>query len=542
MARYVSGVQDMLKDGSKYLSGVDEAVLKNIENCKKLSQISRTSLGPNGMNKMVINHLDKLLVTNDAATMLKEMEVVHPAAKMIVIASQKQADEMGDATNLVVVFAGELLEQAEALLKTGLHPSEVIAGYTKAWEQLLQIAPELSVENIESVRNEAALRRGLKTTLAAKLYSREDILARLVTEASLLVMPKNVRNFNVDNIRVAKIPGSGLADSYVVKGFAIIRDVEGTIKRVSNAKVAVITCQIDVAGTETKGTALLKSGKELEQYSIGEEQILEKNINSIAATGVNVVVCGSSISDLAMHFFERNKMMVLKVPSKFDLRRICKTVGAIALVRVGAPTPEEIGECEEVSVAEIASTKVTIFRQEKEDSQVSTIILRGSTMNLLDDIERAVDDGVNLVKQIARDGNFVPGAGAFEIEVARRLSSFADSTPGLEQYAIRKFAEALEVIPRTLAENAGLTATDVISSLYAAHSAGETTKGVNIEGEGGLVSTQEAGILDHLQIKLSALRLATDAAVTILRVNQIIMSKPAGGPKVPNQGAVDGDD
>jgi len=287
---------------------------------------------------------------------------------------------------------------------------------------------------------------------------------------------------------------------------------------------------------------LIKTADELMNYNKSEEQSMENLIRQISEAGVKVVVAGSAIGEMALHFLERYKLMSVKVPSKFDLRRVAKAVGATPMARLGTPTAEEVGFCDLVSVEEIGSTKVTIFRKDS-DAGISTIVVRASTQNTLDDIERSVDDGVNVYKATAKDGRFIPGAGAAEIELSRQLQAFADSTPGIIQYAIKKFGEAFEVVPRTLAENAGLRATDVISNLYASHQKGNTADGIDIEGsETSLLNTKQAEVFDLLASKASAIKLATDAAITILRVDQIIMAKPAGGPKPPQQGGMDTDD
>jgi T-complex protein 1 subunit theta len=233
-------------------------------------------------------------------------------------------------------------------------------------------------------------------------------------------------------------------------------------------------------------------------------------------------------------------MLAVKIPSKFELRRLCKAVNATAQVRVGSPMPGELGYADVVSVQELSSRLVTVFRQDDEDSAVATIVLRGATMNLLDDMERAIDDAVNAARVLCKDGRMVAGAGAVEMELAHQLGAIASSTPGLEQYAMSKFAESLEVVPRTLAENSGQVERDIITALYSAHAAGKSTVGVDIDGE-GIKDAAAAGILDSLVVKLSAMRLACETAITILRVDQIIMSKQAGGPKPRQPGAPDDD-
>eukprot|EP00004_Rigifila_ramosa_P007913 TRINITY_DN19101_c0_g1_i1.p1 TRINITY_DN19101_c0_g1~~TRINITY_DN19101_c0_g1_i1.p1 ORF type:complete len:546 (-),score=153.89 TRINITY_DN19101_c0_g1_i1:5-1402(-) len=464
---------------------------------------------------------------------------------MMVIASRKQEEEIGDGTNFVVVFAGELLQQAESLIRMGLHPSEIVAGYAKALTFTLKTLEEdkdLVATTVSDLKDESQLALAIRTAIASKQYGREAQISKLIAQTCLLAMPKTPSNFNVDNVRVAKILGGGLSDSTVVKGFVLAREPEGTVLSAENAKIAVYSCPFEMGGTETKGTVLFNSAKEMTEFSAGEEKLLQKVIDDIARAGVNVVVCGSNVSELALNFLERHHIMCVKVPTKFDLRRVCRTVGATPLVRMDAPTPEEMGHCDSVHSHEIGSTRVTVFRQDSDDSKVATLILRGATQNILDDIERAVDDGVNVVKQLTRDGRLLAGAGAAEIELARRVRNLGAATTTLEQYAISKFAESFEVVPRTLAENAGLDETEIVSSLYAAHERENGIgMGVDVDG-GGLKNAAEAQIYDHLLSKLSAIRLATDVACTVLRVNQIIMAKTAGGPKPPAQRGGDFED
>jgi len=311
----------------------------------------------------------------------------------------------------------------------------------------------------------------------------------------------------------------------------------GQITEVFDAKVAVYGIPLDSATTETKGTVLLKSAEEIKEYNNSEEASLEKIIKAIADTGVNMIVCGQAVGELALHFLDKYKIMVLKVPSKFELRRVSRTTGANTLVRLEPPSPSDIGACERVHVMEIGSTMCTIFDHEEEGSRVATIVIRGSTTNLMDDIERAVDDGVNVIKTMARDRRFVPGAGATELRLADAITEFGEAQPGLDQYAINKFGISLEVVPRTLAQNAGMDAAEVIAEMYAAHKAGNGSVGIDVEN----CVTADRGVLDLLHTKREAIKMATDAAVTVLRVDQIIMAKPAGGPKASAQGGGDDD-
>lgn len=315
------------------------------------------------------------------------------------------------------------------------------------------------------------------------------------------------------------------------------REPEGTILKATNAKVGVFTCGIDIAQTETKGTVLMKNAEDLLNFSTGEEKHMEKIFQELADSGLNVLVAGSTVGELALHYLNRHNILVVKVMSKFDLRRLCRVVGATPLARLGAPTPDEMGQCDVVETVEIGGDRVTVFRQTDEATRTATVVVRGATTNQMDDIERAIDDGVNVVKGLIKDSRLVAGAGATELELAKRVAEFGEKTPGLAQHAIKRFADALEVVPRTLAENAGLDATEVLSRLYAAHQGNDKgSVGVDVEGENdGILDAVEAEILDLLAATRWALRYGTDAAVSVLRVDSIIMSRAAGGP-VPKAG------
>lgn len=459
----------------------DGAVLRNIDACRAISSTVQTSLGPYGRNKIVINHLQKMILTSDAATILRELDVVHPAAKLLVMASQQQEAEMGDATNLVIVLAGELLKKAEDLLRMGLKTSDIVTGYERAQKVALEALEEIEVDKVGDLRSQEELSKALKTVIAAKQNGNEEFLADLVAEAILAVLPKNPAAFNVDNIRVVKIMGGSLEQSRVVKGMVFPKEPNGIIKKAKKAKVGVYSCAIDSTQTETKGTVLLHNAKEMLDFTKGEEDQLETAIKELHDVGLRVVIAGSTVGELAMHYLNRYGILVIKILSKFDLRRICRVVGATPLARLGAPMPDEMGSVDVVETMEIGGDRVTVFRQEDEVTRTATLVLRGATQNHLDDIERAVDDGVNVVKAITKDPRLVPGAGAAEMQLVERISAAGEKTPGLAQYAIKKYAEAFEVVPRTIAESAGLDATAVLADLYRAHHKDDWTTGVDIE-------------------------------------------------------------
>lgn len=528
----------MLKEGHKHLSGLEEAVLKNIDACKQLSVITRTSLGPNGMNKMVINHLDKLFVTNDAATIVSELEVQHPAAKILVLAGKAQQEEIGDGANLTISFSGELLHGAEELIRSGLHPSEIISGYTKAINKAIEILDELVEEgsDVMDVRNKEQVVSRMKAAVASKQYGLEDVLCPLIADACIQVCPKNATNFNVDNVRVAKLVGGGLQNSVIVRGMVLRHDAVGSIKKVEKAKIAVFAGGVDTSATETKGTVLIHSAEQLENYAKTEEAKVEELIKAVADSGAKVIVSGAAVGEMALHFCERYKLMVLKINSKFELRRFCRTTGSIAMLKLSQPNPDDLGFADSISVEEVGGARVCIVKNEESGNSVSTLVLRGSTDSILDDLERAVDDGVNTYKAMCRDSRIVPGAAATEIELARKLKEFSFKETGLDQYAIAKFAECFEMVPKTLAENAGLNSMEIISSLYAEHAAGNTKVGIDLN-EGVCKDISALNIWDLHVTKFFALKYAADAACTVLRVDQIIMAKQAGGPRRDQQPA-----
>ncbi|XP_076033677.1 chaperonin containing TCP1 subunit 8 [Oratosquilla oratoria] len=536
------GFAQMLKDGAKHYSGLEEAVYRNIAACKEFSNTLKTAYGPQGRNKMIINHLEKLFVTNDAATIIKELEIEHPAAKLIVLASQMQEQEVGDGTNWVVIFAGTLLEAAGDLIRMGLTPTDVADGYELALKKALDILESIKCWEVVDPRNKEQVTKALRTAVMSKQYGNEDFLADLISRACISILPEKT-TFNVDNVRVCKILGCGLHNSDVIQGMVFRRTVEGSVVSQEKAKIAVYSCPFDITTTETKGTVLIKSADELAKFSRGEESRMEDTVKEIADAGINVIAAGGKVGDLALHYLNKYNIMAVRVPSKFDLRRLCKTVGATILPKLTCPTKEEVGFCDKVFVDEVGDTPVIIFRQDGEESKIATIVIRGSTENYMDDIERAVDDGVNTFKALTRDGRFVAGAGACEIELSRQIELYGLQCPGLEQYAIKKYSEALRVFVKILADNCGAQGQEALSNIFAEHQNGKPNVGFDCEGDGAAVQdAAEKGLVDLLVTKFWGLKYATSAACQILRVDQIIMAKKAGGPKPRGMGPQDPDD
>ena len=557
-----AGLGGMLKDGHEHFADDDGAgavVARSIVAACELSRMLTSSLGPQGRKKLVVNHLGKIIVTSDCASILKEIEVEHPAAKFLELAVQQQEKECGDGTNLTLTFAGQLLTSTLDLMKNmgWKHKTDIMEGYYLASTKLLNDLlvsekdgenggcvvstlphPASSPEALEELKEKV-----LKPVLGSKQFGSEDILSDLIVEACKIVLSDKDTSkvLQPSSIRTVKILGGNVNQSACVQGFVAQRGVETTrTASEKNAKIVVYASGVEASSTEAKGTVLMKTAEDLKNYNRTEEKKMEEIIQGIAQSGVKVIVTGGTISDMALHFIEKYELIALKLSSKWELRRLCQATGATALVRLGAPTAEEMGTATTTQRI-VGGRTVTVFENDVDGkSKIATLVLRASTSSVLNDLDRAIEDGVHAVQMACKDGRIVYGGGACEMECAVRLDQLADQHPGLEQYAIRAFAKSLECVGQTLAENAGWDAIQVLSDMRAAHANGNNDVGVDLENRPGSTSMKktssaEQGIYDLMHVKRSALKLAIEAASTILKVDQIIMSKRAGGPKMPGQ-------
>jgi len=500
-----SGIQAMMKKGTRYMDGKEEVVYDSIATIKDLGTTVKTAYGPYGMNKIVQNHIEKLFLTSDAATMIRELDIKHPAAKMVVMAAHQQEEEAGDGTNGVVILCSAILAEAEYLLRMGLSVPEVVSGLKTALTYAQEQLESLTIHSVdlEKLRDVEAVATAIRASLMSKQYGNEDFLSKLVAKACVASLPKDTIRFNVDDIRVCKILGSTMENSRIIPGMVFKRFVDSEVKNVKNAKIAMFNCPLDNLQTETKGTVLLKSAEELKDFTKGEENMLKNSIEAIQKSGAQVLVCGGKISDLGLDYANQNGLMVVRLTSKWDMRRLAKSIGATVLPRLSPPTPDEMGFCEDVKVEEIGDTRIVSFQ--RATSRLCTIVLRSGTNNVLDDLERSVDDAVNNFKLLTKDKRLVPGAGAVEVELSKRLSEKAEQCPGMDQYGINCLSKAYESIPRQLADNSGNDPSKAISKLLAAHSALEGNLkgeciGINVDN-GELMDASEAQIYDHILIK-----------------------------------------
>eukprot|EP01053_Blabericola_migrator_P004795 Blabericola_migrator_1__4794@NODE_251_length_10854_cov_130_762121_g212_i0_p2_GENE_NODE_251_length_10854_cov_130_762121_g212_i0NODE_251_length_10854_cov_130_762121_g212_i0_p2_ORF_typecomplete_len566_score96_28Cpn60_TCP1/PF00118_24/4e124GalP_UDP_transf/PF01087_22/0_21DUF3189/PF11385_8/0_32DUF4931/PF16285_5/0_24_NODE_251_length_10854_cov_130_762121_g212_i048336530 len=559
MFRIPAGLPALLKEGMRHYQGQEEAVFRNIDATKKLSEIVKSCYGPTAMSKLVNNFLNKRFLTSDVATVVSELEVQHPAAKILVLAAQMQASEFGDGTNFVILLAAELLHGAAQLLNSGIHMSAIIQGYDMALQKALEVIEGQVVYRVPSMTSAEEISKVALPIMATKVKNLDQTFVSLVVDACLSVMPSNPLEYFTDNVRVTKVIGGALSQSFMVNGMVLHREPKTAMREAKNCKVCVLGNALEAAATEGTATVLINSPDELKNFSKTEEAEMEEIIKSFHDAGVKALIVGGHVAPLALHYLDKYDMFAVATPSRFDIKRFCRTLRVPALQRLTAPMAEEIGTAEFIGVQEYGSQIYTVVRAK--DTKVSTIVLRGPTRTILDEVERAIDDVVSLVKACTKDPRFVPGAAAVEFAVAQDILTYANSLSGLEQYAVEKFGNALHSFGRLIAENAGQNAMEAMAQLQSAHKAGRKDAGIDItKMTGQLVRTvtepipaeslDEASayadltfpVYDHYMTKRWGMRLAVEAALTVLRVDQIIMSKPAGGPKMQDRGHWDAQD
>ena len=540
----VGSFNSLLKEGFKHYKGAQEAVMRNIEAVNDMASMTRTSLGPNGMNKYIINMHDKLFLTKDTSVMAKELEVNHPAVNILIEASKSQDQEVGDGTNFVITFGGELLNLAGELINNGVHLSDIVLGYEKGFNRTMEIIDSVPQYKVEDVSKLEEATKIIKPVIGSKMvHGQEAFLAPLVAQACINVLPNDRTKFNVDNVRVSKILGGTLMKTETMKGLVIVRNVEGSITKAEKCKVAVYNCPLETQGAETNDQIVFKTADELLNYTKGEEENMEKIIKNIVDSGVKCVIVGGAISNMAIHYLDKYGILAFRIMSKFELRRIASACGASLLVRLGPPTEEEMGYADEIKLTEISSEKCIVLTRDSENNKLSTIVLRGTTNDMLDNMERVIADGVNAYRDACKSSVYVAGAGAIEMNLSNQIKSFGKTVTTLDQYGIEKFGEAFEVVPRTLLENSGYNVNEVLATLRSKNNS-DPNMGINIQN-GEIEDTLKLGILDHLETKKWAIKHAVNSVLTILKVDQVIVAKPAGGPtfkKPPGEEALQKDE
>jgi len=518
----------ILPEDSKRTIGKD-AQRNNIMAAKAVAETIRTTLGPKGMDKMLVSSMGDIIVTNDGATILDEIKVEHPAAKMIVEAAKTQDNEVGDGTTTVAILIGELLKNAERLLDDNLHPTIIIKGYRKASEKALEILNDIA----EDISDSDAYRNIALTAMTGKgAEIAKSKLAELTVEAIMQV--KDGNEVDLDNIKIEKKTGESVENSELIKGIVIDKErVHSSMpKKIENAKIALLDAQLEIKSTEIDAKIQISSPDQIQGFLEQEERILKELSQKVIKSGANVVVCQKGIDDLVQHYLAKAGIYAVRRVKKSDMEKLAKATGAVIVNNLNDLTEKELGKAGVVEAKKVGDEEMT-YVKECQSAKAVTLLIRGGTSHVVDEIERAVRDSFGVLASSVKYNKIVPGAGACEIELAKELRKYANTLSGREQLAALAFADSIEIIPRTLAENSGLDPIDVLAELKSRHEK-EKNIGINVF-TGKPIDSINEGIIEPLKIKTQAIKSATEVAELILRIDDVIAagsdsSKPSGMP------------
>lgn len=527
----------ILKEGTAQTKG-REAQKNNIAATKIISEMIKSSLGPRGMDKMLVSSFGDATVTNDGAVILKEMDVQHPAAKMMVEVAKTTDQEVGDGTTSVVILAGALLERAEKLIDKNIHPTVIVDGYTRAAEKALEVCDKLATK-VEPT-DKAILKKVAITSMATKMVSgNKDFLADLAVDAVLQVARKVNGNLKVDidDVKVEKKPGASIMDTTLVRGIVLDKEVvhPGMPKIVKNAKIAILDCPIEIEKTEFDAKINIETPEQMKAFLDEENKMLKDMVDKIASTGANVLICQKGIDDIAQHFLAKAGILSLRRVKESDMEKLSKATGGKKITNLDMLTRKELGDANLVEERKIGEDKWT-FVEGCKNPRSTTILIRGGTERVVDEAERSIHDAISVTRDVIHKPKIVVGGGALECEIATQLRSWAQTLSGREQLAAAEFAEAMETIPLTLAENAGLDIIDIQVDLRAKHEKGQ--KGYGVDAFSGKVQDMKnLEVFEPLNVKEQIISSATEAACMILRIDDIIAAskmkettpKPPGG-------------
>jgi len=516
----------ILKEGTSRTTG-KEAQRNNIMAAKVIAETIKTTLGPRGMDKMLVSSFGDVSITNDGATIMKELDVQHPAAKMLVEVAKAQDNEVGDGTTTAVVLAGELLAKAENLLDQNIHPTVIIDGFKKASEKAQEILNEMaipvSINDDKRLMDVAVTSMGSKSVTIAKEH-----FAKLAVEAVRQVAEEKDGKLkaDIDLIKVLKKHGKSLDETELVRGMVIDKEVAHSQmpKIVENAKIALLNAKLEIEKTEFDAKINIDSPEQMKLFLDEEERMLREMVDKIAEVGANVVFCEKGIDDVALHFLARKGILAVKNVSSSDMEKLARATGGKIMASVKDLTADMLGEAKTVEEVKVGEDKLVYVRECKNPKAV-TIVVRGGTEHVVDEAERSLHDALSVVRNAIEDGKIVAGGGAPEAEVAKRLRDYAVKVGGREQLAIEAFADAVESIPLTLAENAGLDPIDIMVALRAKHEgAVSPTYGVDVFS-GKVRDMLELNVLEPLRVKQQAIKSATEAANMILKIDDLIAAK-----------------
>lgn len=527
----------VLKEGTTREKGKG-AQGNNIAAAKAVADAVRSTLGPRGMDKMLVDSMGDAVITNDGVTILKEIDIEHPAAKMLVEVAKTQDEECGDGTTTAVILAGELLKKSEDLLDQNIHSTIISSGYRMAAEKARKIMEK--VAEPVSIKDKKTLRDIASTAMISKSVSASrDLMAEVAVSAvTKIAEEQDDGNWyaDKDNIQVVKKQGGSITDTKMIAGIIVDKEPvhPGMPKKVENAKIALIDSALEVKKTEVDAKIQITDPTQLQAFLTEEENMLKDMVKTIKDSGANVLFCQKGIDDLAQHYLAKEGIYAVRRVKKSDMEKLAKATGGTIVTKLTDLSKSDLGSTGLVEQKKVADDEMTFVTGCRNPKAVS-ILIRGGTEHVVDEVERSLEDAIGVIRVAIEDGKMIAGGGATAAEIALRLREYASSVGGREQIAIEAFAGAMEVIPRTLAENAGLDPIDKLIELRKAHASGKKTAGINVYTD-KIVDMKKEKVIEPLRVGLQAVSSATDAAVMILRIDDVIASKSTGGPPMPPGG------
>jgi len=528
----------VLKEGSSRSRG-KEAQHTNIMAAKIVAETVKSSLGPKGMDKMLVDSFGDVTITSDGRTILDEMDIQHPAAKMMVEVAKTQDNEAGDGTTTAVIVTGELLSKAEDLVEKNVHATIIIDGYKKASERALEVLEKMAIP--VDIEKQDYAKKVAMTSMASKLVAEHrEYLADMSVKAILAVAEKEGGKYkaDVDDVKVEKKSGESTQETKLIQGIVLDKDVShsGMPKRVEKAKIALLDCSLEIEKTEFDAKINIESPDQMEAFLKQEEDMLRDMVEKIVKVGANVVLCEKGIDDMAQHFLARKGILAVRRIKKSDVEKLAKATGGKIVTKLDSITAADLGYANLVEERKVGDDKMTFIEGCKHPLAV-TILIRGATQRIVDEAERSIHDALCVIRDVVEEPKVVAGGGAPELEVSRQLKKYAETLPGREQLAVRCYAEALEVIPMTLTENAGLDPIDILSELRARHEKGETWAGIEVLS-GKVQDMSKTGVFEPLSVKKQIIKSATEASCMILKIDDVIAAGKMRTPPTPPGGGM----
>jgi thermosome len=528
----------ILKEGTSRSRG-KEAQTNNIMAAKIIAEAIRSTLGPRGMDKMLVDSLGDITITNDGAAILDEIDVEHPAAKMMVEIAKTQDNMVGDGTTTAVVLSGELLKKAEELLEQNIHPTLIVSGYRKAAEKAIEVLNNIS--EAVNVDDTEVLRKAAITAMSSKgVGSAREHFADIAIEAVKQIAEKRGERWSadIDNIQIIKKEGKSLLDTELIRGIILDKEVvhAGMPKHVENAKIALVNTALEVKKTEISAEIRIRDPTQMKAFLDKETNMLKDIVEKITKVGANVVICQKGIDDMAQHFLAKEGVLAVRRVKESDMDKLSRATGGRMTTNLDDLKPEDLGHADLVEERKIGDDEMVFIEGCKDPKSVS-ILIRAGLERMVDEAERTMNDALSVVADLFKKNRVVVGGGAVEAEVAKELRHYAVKIGGREQLAVEAFAESLEIIPNTLAENAGLEKIDIMVELRAAH---EKPKGYLMGVDvftGKVANMQKMGVIEPLSVKEQAIKSASEAASMILRIDDVISSSKPKTPKGPGEGS-----